>query len=105
MGNELSLFLRFMYSFTTFCVLALAHDCLSPPYLTWIQLADGDVYDATASRIPLRWTPPEAINYSKFSTASDVWSFGVFLHEVWDAGRMPYAGMSNSEVTERVERG
>ena len=42
-------------------------------------------------KIPVRWTPPEAIHFRKFSEKSDVWSFGVLLWEVMSYGAQPYA--------------
>jgi serine/threonine protein kinase len=33
----------------------------------------------TSKPLPIRWMPLEAVYYSKFSTASDIWSFGVVL--------------------------
>lgn len=54
------------------------------------------------SLIPIRWMPPEAILYQKFSTESDVWSFGVLLWEIYNYGLQPYYGYSNSEVIEMI---
>ena len=60
---------------------------------------DDDIYVAqVGSKFPIKWTAPEACNYGKFSTKSDVWSFGILMYEVITYGRMPYAGMSNAEV-------
>ena len=36
--------------------------------------------------------------YGKFTTATDVWSFGVVVWEVFTYGQQPYVGMTNEEV-------
>ena len=56
-------------------------------------------------RFPIKWTAPEAANYSRFSIKSDVWSFGILLTELVTYGRIPYPGMTNAEVLHQVEHG
>lgn len=53
----------------------------------------------------MRWTPPEAIHYRKFSEKSDVWSFGVLLWEVLSFGAQPYADWGNQQVLREVDKG
>lgn len=55
-------------------------------------------------KIPIRWTAPEAIAYRKFTSASDVWSFGIVMWEVMAFGERPYWDMSNHEVIFSVYR-
>lgn len=70
------------------------------------RLIREDEYEARAgARFPIKWTAPEAAIYNKFSTKSDVWSFGIFLTELITFGRIPYPGLSNAEVLQQVERG
>ncbi|XP_075729862.1 tyrosine-protein kinase Src42A isoform X2 [Rhipicephalus microplus] len=65
-----------------------------------------DEYEArVGARFPIKWTAPEAANYSKFSIKSDVWSFGILLTELVTYGRIPYPGMTNAEVLHQVEHG
>lgn len=54
--------------------------------------------------LPIRWMPPEAITYGKFSSDSDIWSFGVVLWEMFSYGLQPYYGFSNQEVMEMVRK-
>ena len=46
----------------------------------------------------MKWTAPEALNYHKYSTASDVWSYGVLLYEIWAMGTKPFQDCTNNEV-------
>lgn len=50
-------------------------------------------------KIPIRWTAPEAIAYRKFTSASDVWSYGIVMWEVISYGERPYWEMSNQDVS------
>ena len=58
------------------------------------RLIKEDEYEArVGARFPIKWTAPEAANYSKFSIKSDVWSFGICLTELVTYGRIPYPGL------------
>ncbi|GAU98634.1 hypothetical protein RvY_09753 [Ramazzottius varieornatus] len=62
-------------------------------------------YTTKGGKIPVRWTAPEAIAFRKFTTASDVWSFGVVCWEVLSYGERPYWNWSNQDVIKSIERG
>ena len=53
----------------------------------------------------MRWTAPEAIAYRKFTSASDVWSYGVVTWEVVSYGERPYWNWPNQDVISAVNRG
>ncbi|XP_072310129.1 tyrosine-protein kinase SYK isoform X1 [Eucyclogobius newberryi] len=54
---------------------------------------------------PVKWYAPECINFFKFSTKSDVWSFGVFMWEGFSYGQKPYKGMKGNDVMQMIESG
>ncbi|XP_078281700.1 ephrin type-A receptor 2 [Rhinoraja longicauda] len=62
-------------------------------------------YTTSGGKIPIRWTAPEAIAYRKFTSASDVWSFGIVMWEVLSYGERPYWEMSNHEVMKSINEG
>ncbi|XP_066490838.1 NT-3 growth factor receptor isoform X3 [Tiliqua scincoides] len=70
-----------------------------------------DVYSTDYYRVgghtmlPIRWMPPESIMYRKFTTDSDVWSFGVILWEIFTYGKQPWFQLSNTEVIECITQG
>lgn len=55
--------------------------------------------------LPVRWMSPESLALGKFTPASDVWSYAVFLYEVITFGSFPFQGLTNNEVLEHVKKG
>uniref|UniRef100_A0A8C2N4N4 receptor protein-tyrosine kinase n=1 Tax=Capra hircus TaxID=9925 RepID=A0A8C2N4N4_CAPHI len=62
-------------------------------------------YTTSGGKIPIRWTAPEAISYRKFTSASDVWSYGIVMWEVMTYGERPYWELSNHEVMKAISDG
>lgn len=52
---------------------------------------------------PVKWYAPECINYFKFSSKSDVWSFGVLMWEAYSYGQKPYKVGTIVKVTLYVD--
>ncbi|XP_023700026.1 ephrin type-B receptor 3-like isoform X1 [Paramormyrops kingsleyae] len=65
---------------------------------------DPTYTSSLGGKIPIRWTAPEAISYRKFTSASDVWSYGIVMWEVMSYGERPYWDMSNQDVINAVEQ-
>ena len=64
---------------------------------------DVEIYvSKTKNPFPVRWMAPESLMRKEFSPASDVWSFGVVMWEMYNPTELPYKGLSNPEVAARI---
>ena len=59
-------------------------------------------YEVDGKLLAIRWLSPEAITKKEFTTAGDVWSYGVTLWELFMYGEMPFFEHSNEDVIELV---
>ena len=50
-------------------------------------------------------TAPEAFLHGQFTIKSDVWSYGIVLYEIITYGQLPYLGMSNGQVMQKLQEG
>ncbi|KAL0970613.1 hypothetical protein UPYG_G00244430, partial [Umbra pygmaea] len=66
---------------------------------------DNQYTSSTGSKFPVKWSPPEVLHYNKFSSKSDVWSFGVLMWEVFSEGKTPFDGRTNVEVVDDITGG
>ena len=56
-------------------------------------------------KVPIKWMAPESIVDRKYSSASDVWSYAVFVWEVYERGTTPYPGTDLDKVIGLLSRG
>uniref|UniRef100_A0A671UQJ5 Tyrosine-protein kinase n=1 Tax=Sparus aurata TaxID=8175 RepID=A0A671UQJ5_SPAAU len=66
---------------------------------------DDQYTSSSGAKFPVKWSPPEVFNFCKYSSKSDVWSFGVLMWEVFTEGRMPFEQNQNHEVVTLVTKG
>ncbi|KAM4536485.1 tyrosine-protein kinase TXK [Odontesthes bonariensis] len=66
---------------------------------------DNQYTSSSGAKFPVKWSPPEVLHYSKYSSKSDVWSFGVLMWEIYSEGRTPFENRSNLEVVNDITRG
>ncbi|XP_067030245.1 fibroblast growth factor receptor 3-like isoform X2 [Acropora muricata] len=59
----------------------------------------------TKGRIPVKWTAYEALTQGRYTTKSDVWSFGVVLYEIFTIGGQPYPRTNARKLVELLASG
>ncbi|XP_064077827.1 LOW QUALITY PROTEIN: insulin receptor-like [Macrobrachium nipponense] len=70
------------------------------------RLLANDYYKKRGEAVlPVRWLAPEALEFGRYTSRSDVWSYGVLLWEIYARGLQPYQGYENQQVHEKVIAG
>ncbi|XP_045166086.2 fibroblast growth factor receptor-like [Mercenaria mercenaria] len=58
------------------------------------DIYESDYYfQESAGRLPYKWMSPETLINGKYTTKSDIWSYGVLLWEMVTLGSSPYPGI------------
>ncbi|BFY99901.1 hypothetical protein BsWGS_02944 [Bradybaena similaris] len=87
-------------------VLVSGHDCVKLGDFglsRWVE--EQSYYKASKGKLPIKWMAPESINFRRFTTASDVWMFGVCIWEILMYGVKPFQGVKNNDVIGKIEAG
>ncbi|XP_055918541.1 focal adhesion kinase 1 [Eupeodes corollae] len=69
----------------------------------WVS--DQSYYHSSMYMLPIKWMAPESINFRRFTTASDVWMFGVCVWEILMLGVKPFQGIKNNDVILKLDNG
>ena len=56
-------------------------------------------YKPKGGMIPVKWTAPEVILYRRYTTKSDVWSYGMVMYEIWSLGHKPFEDFDINQVS------
>ncbi|XP_076340279.1 focal adhesion kinase 1-like [Tachypleus tridentatus] len=86
-------------------VLVTSHDCIKLADFGLSRWIEDHYYKASKGKLPIKWMAPESINFQRFTTASDVWMFGVCMWEILMMGVKPFQGIKNSDVIRKIENG
>ncbi|KAF7711424.1 hypothetical protein HF521_000435 [Silurus meridionalis] len=75
----------------------MARDILDKEYYS--------IQDHKRAKLPIKWMAIESLQTQKFTTKSDVWSFGVLMWEMLTRGASPYPDVDPYDITSYLLQG
>ncbi|CAH3158201.1 unnamed protein product [Porites lobata] len=70
------------------------------------DVQEQNIYERkTKGRLPVKWTAYEALLYGRYTTKSDVWSYGVLLYGIFTIGGSPYPRMDGRKIVSLLQDG
>uniref|UniRef100_A0A915PPY8 Tyrosine-protein kinase n=1 Tax=Setaria digitata TaxID=48799 RepID=A0A915PPY8_9BILA len=57
--------------------------------------------ERSMKNVPIRWLAPETLKQGRFSSKTDVWSFGITIWEIYSGGQEPYAEIQDNKELRR----
>ncbi|XP_038863477.1 macrophage-stimulating protein receptor-like [Salvelinus namaycush] len=63
------------------------------------------IQDHKKAKLPVKWMAIESLQTQKFTTKSDVWSFGVLMWELLTRGASPYPEVDPYDITQFLLKG
>ncbi|VDN94600.1 unnamed protein product [Brugia pahangi] len=57
--------------------------------------------ERSMKNVPIRWLSPETLKHGRFSSKTDVWSFGITIWEIYSGGQEPYAEIQDNKELRR----
>nr|XP_046239440.1 macrophage-stimulating protein receptor-like isoform X2 [Scatophagus argus] len=63
------------------------------------------IQDHKRVKLPVKWMAIESLQTQKFTTKSDVWSYGILMWELLTRGASPYPGVDPYDITHYLLKG
>ncbi|XP_038071244.1 hepatocyte growth factor receptor-like [Patiria miniata] len=71
------------------------------------DLDESDYYTSgdKQAKLPIKWMAPESMERRKYSSKTDVWSYGVLMWEIFSRGKKPYPSINNKDIYPYLKEG
>ncbi|KAK1803530.1 hypothetical protein P4O66_020737, partial [Electrophorus voltai] len=70
------------------CLVSASHVVKVSDFGMTRYVLDDQYVSSSGAKFPVKWSPPEVFNFCRYSSKSDVWSFGVLMWEVFTEGTL-----------------